>query len=437
MRRVAEDDARRRSLQAEFLDVPIGSTNYTRGCASRGKRTAPSCARLQSCTVALRGLEKPREMGAGKFGFRGVKNGLPGTVGLLVAGLRALPFGMGLGAWDEGSSRGCSVARDESASGAGRVAGSMRPARSEEHWRLKAAASATLPVRSVDPRRLFDRLGDCGRGSRLPVLLVVFAQDAPHFADRFASLVDVGVAGRDEEFGSHAAVAGAGHSDDPVAFPFVDRIAAVADDRVHRHVRIHGKVVEGLEDLAPRFQKIDARGNPPPHLARKDSGVVGHELAMASLRLVFGRDETTADLADAAGGERRAAVRDGDEHDGANGGLRGEVELLLERIPHLGSGDDLRERAVRDRPPHAIPAAGDLGLGDQAAHAVPDQHHVIEGGVRPARPQLGQCGIQVLPAGWHACSSGQACDFCLGSGISAKIRSWSAALFNGWEEESD
>jgi hypothetical protein len=101
MRRIADDVSLGWSLEAQLLNVPAASANDARGCASSSKRTTPSCARLQSCTVALREAEKLGAMGDVNFGFERVKNDVCRDVGLFGAGLRrftAVPPSRGGGA---------------------------------------------------------------------------------------------------------------------------------------------------------------------------------------------------------------------------------------------------------------------------------------------------------------------------------------------------
>ena len=82
MRRTADAEVCATFLEAEWLGSPSEFANSVSGCASTSTRTTPSCARLPSCTVALREAEKPGGMGKRNLGFAGVKNDSSASDGL-------------------------------------------------------------------------------------------------------------------------------------------------------------------------------------------------------------------------------------------------------------------------------------------------------------------------------------------------------------------
>ena len=88
-----------------------------------------------------------------------------------------------------------------------------------------------------------------------------------------------------------------------------------------------------------------------------------------------------ADLTDPAGRERRAAMRGSEEDDAADVRHRLEPEDLPHRLALLGAELVALQRLVRDDGPEAVAAGLDHQPREDAAHAVSDQDHLIEGGV--------------------------------------------------------
>ena len=78
-------------------------------------------------------------------------------------------------------------------------------------------------------------------------------------------------------------------------------------------------------------------------------------------------------VGDVAAAERRA---DGDQAAHARVGLK--EERLAQRLLDVVRGLDQLERLLADDLPIVVAAVERLQLGDQPAHAVPDEHHLIE-----------------------------------------------------------
>ena len=133
------------------------------------------------------------------------------------------------------------------------------------------------------------------------------------------------------------------------------------------------------------------------HLPRKDTGIIHDELLMRRLQLGFRLYQTTSDLPHNPCGECRATMRDSNKHDASNRGLRSEKEDLRQSVAGGMVCRDPGQRTIRNSLPHPIMTAGNLGFGDEATHAVPDQNDMIQGRIGGVFFQFCQGDTQIFP----------------------------------------
>ena len=102
------------------------------------------------------------------------------------------------------------------------------------------------------------------------------------------------------------------------------------------------------------------------------------------------RDQLVTQPARGAVGELAAAMRRADRHDAADRRAGVEKVGVGERPRHVVIGLQLRERMFARGLPERVAAVDRLHLRDQSAHAVADEHHLIERRVTAARDRA--CG---------------------------------------------
>ncbi len=208
----------------------------------------------------------------------------------------------------------------------------------------------------------------------------VGAEDAADFCGDVWS-GGAGVPCWDGEFGDCAVEVGAGVGDDAVA-GFGEGFAwfADADDGVVGDG--DGALVHGFEDWVARGEVLD--GAAAEVFEGEEFGVediaggacdVGDELVDADGAL----DEAGEGGDDAHVGDFAAAVGDGDEDDAGDVGCGFEEEVFLDGAFGGGGGEEFFGWGGEVGAVEVVAGVGDLETGDDAAHAVADEDHLVEG----------------------------------------------------------
>ena len=97
----------------------------------------------------------------------------------------------------------------------------------------------------------------------------------------------------------------------------------------------------------------------------------------SEIRLVPTRPTTPRDMSDPRCGVARKTTR-------LTNGSGLKKRYLLQLLEHLARAEDGVERPVRVEPPELVAARDRHHVAEQAAHAVAQQDHPVEGGSRPS-----------------------------------------------------
>ena len=210
-------------------------------------------------------------------------------------------------------------------------------------------------------------------------------QDPPALPDD-EGMILAEMAAVDQQLGGRAVEVRAGVGHDAVGPAVARWITAVGDDRVILHRRVDPQVAKGQEPgMFPR-QLVDAGGKPFPEGVEEEIGSVTREdRLIGALQGVYMPDESRAERVDRAPIETAAPVGGGDEDDAADPWQRLEEEGATQELAGLGRAVEPIGGPGTDGLPEAGPAVLGHQLREEAAQAVADQDHPVEGRIGAVR----------------------------------------------------
>ena len=149
-------------------------------------------------------------------------------------------------------------------------------------------------------------------------------------------------------------------------------LAAIADDRVVR--RFKRTRVKHLEHGIARRESVNA-GRAAGGISGDDGDGTAQRIGDGGGKVGWQRDHPNGELAEGAESHFAAAVRGADEDDAVNIGVGLIDGAALDEIAGFHVPEEARGFVFADDVPILALKGGDLHAGQQAAHAVADQHH--------------------------------------------------------------
>ena len=176
------------------------------------------------------------------------------------------------------------------------------------------------------------------------------------------------------------------------------RVGADRDDRMDLQRRRMGQVREARQDRRAPLQLLDAGGQTLAEVFPEEvRRVLCDQPIVGGPQRVGQADQPRPEPLDRALVEPAAPMRRGDVDDAADRWIRTKDQAAAEELAIILLAHQLGDGTIADDVPESVAGLDGDHLGDQAAHAVADEHHPVESRVRLARIELLAHLVQVSP----------------------------------------